>query len=56
MVDVPLMRALLKALPDEAALLMVGDADQLPNEIVDRAHRNDVAKVAQLEMAPHGRF
>ena len=31
MVDVPLMRALLKALPDEAALLMVGDADQLPS-------------------------
>jgi len=31
MVDVPLMRALLKALPDEAALLLVGDADQLPS-------------------------
>jgi len=31
MVDVPLMRALLKALPDDAALLMVGDADQLPS-------------------------
>ena len=31
MVDVPLMRALLDALPDDAALLMVGDADQLPS-------------------------
>ncbi len=31
MVDVPLMRALIKALPDEAALLLVGDADQLPS-------------------------
>ena len=31
MVDVPLMHALLKALPSEAALLMVGDVDQLPS-------------------------
>ncbi|WP_424139493.1 ATP-dependent RecD-like DNA helicase [Roseomonas chloroacetimidivorans] len=31
MVDVPLMRALLKALPDEAAVLLVGDVDQLPS-------------------------
>ena len=31
MVDVPLMRALLRALPDTAALLLVGDADQLPS-------------------------
>ena len=31
MVDVPLMRALLRALPDEAALLLVGDVDQLPS-------------------------
>jgi exodeoxyribonuclease V alpha subunit len=30
MVDVPLMRALLRALPDDAALLLVGDVDQLP--------------------------
>jgi ATP-dependent exoDNAse (exonuclease V) alpha subunit len=30
MVDVPLMRALLRALPDQAALLLVGDVDQLP--------------------------
>ena len=31
MVDVPLMRALLRALPDETALLLVGDVDQLPS-------------------------
>ena len=31
MVDVPLMRALLRALPDQAALLIVGDVDQLPS-------------------------
>ncbi|RKK01316.1 ATP-dependent RecD-like DNA helicase [Pseudoroseomonas wenyumeiae] len=31
MVDVPLMRALLRALPDAAALLLVGDVDQLPS-------------------------
>ena len=31
MVDVPLMRALLRALPDDAALILVGDVDQLPS-------------------------
>ena len=31
MVDVMLMQALLKAIPDNAALLMVGDIDQLPS-------------------------
>jgi len=31
MVDVPLMRALLRALPDNTALLLVGDVDQLPS-------------------------
>ena len=31
MVDVPLMRALLRALPDQTALLLVGDVDQLPS-------------------------
>src|SRR5437764_4812972 len=30
-VDVPLMRALLRSLPDQAALLLVGDVDQLPS-------------------------
>ena len=31
MADVPLMRALLRALPEGAALLLVGDVDQLPS-------------------------
>ena len=31
MIDVPLMRALVQALPDAAALLVVGDVDQLPS-------------------------
>ncbi|KAB1073035.1 SF1B family DNA helicase RecD2 [Methylobacterium planeticum] len=31
MVDVPLMNALLKALPEPAGLLLVGDVDQLPS-------------------------
>jgi hypothetical protein len=31
LVDVPLMRALLRVLPDQAALLLVGDVDQLPS-------------------------
>jgi len=31
MVDVPLMRALLMALPEASALLLVGDVDQLPS-------------------------
>ncbi len=31
MVDVPLMRSLLKALPNQAALMIVGDVDQLPS-------------------------
>src|SRR5437016_11684971 len=31
MVDVPLMQALMRAVPDHAALLIVGDIDQLPS-------------------------
>jgi len=31
MVDVMLMQALLRAVPDKAALLIVGDIDQLPS-------------------------
>src|SRR5205823_4064614 len=31
MVDVPLMRSVLRAVPDRAALLLVGDVDQLPS-------------------------
>jgi exodeoxyribonuclease V alpha subunit len=31
MIDVPLMHALLKAMPEQAALILVGDVDQLPS-------------------------
>ena len=31
MVDVPLMRAVLNALPDRSVLMLVGDVDQLPS-------------------------
>lgn len=31
MIDVPLMHALLKAVPDNASLILVGDVDQLPS-------------------------
>jgi len=31
MVDVPLMRSLMRAVPDDAAVLIVGDVDQLPS-------------------------
>jgi exodeoxyribonuclease V alpha subunit len=31
MVDVPLMQALMRAVPDDAGLLIVGDIDQLPS-------------------------
>ncbi len=31
MIDVPLMNALLKAVPEDAAMLLVGDVDQLPS-------------------------
>ncbi|TVR96502.1 MAG: ATP-dependent RecD-like DNA helicase [Rhodospirillales bacterium] len=31
MIDVPLMHAVLKAVPDHAALILVGDVDQLPS-------------------------
>ena len=43
MVDVLLMQALVKAIPDHAALLIVGDIDQLPSvgpgEVLARHHR-----------------
>jgi exodeoxyribonuclease V alpha subunit len=31
MVDVPLMHSLLRALPNQAGLILVGDVDQLPS-------------------------
>ena len=43
MVDVMLMHALMKATPDNSALLIVGDIDQLPSvgpgQVVSRHHR-----------------
>ena len=43
MVDVLLMQALLKAVPDNAALLIVGDIDQLPSvgpgQVLAQEHR-----------------
>jgi exodeoxyribonuclease V alpha subunit len=37
MVDVPLMYALLRAVPPGMALLLVGDVDQLPSLAVSQA-------------------
>ena len=37
MVDVMLMQALVKAIPDNAALLIVGDIDQLPSSDLGRS-------------------
>ncbi len=61
MVDVPLMSALLKALPSQSALLLVGDIDQLPSvgpgqvlvDIIDSkrvpvAHLTEVFRQAAL--------
>ena len=43
MVDVMLMQALMKAIPDNAALLIVGDIDQLPSvgpgQVLADSHR-----------------
>jgi hypothetical protein len=43
-VDVPLMRALQHALPEEAALLLVGDADQRPSVGPREAERGGVGR------------
>ena len=52
MVDVPLMRALLRALPDRAALLLVGDVDQLPSvgpgQVLADVIRSGVVPVVRL--------
>ena len=47
MVDVMLMQALMKAVPDKAALLLVGDIDQLPSVFV-------VAGEAQADVISSG--
>jgi exodeoxyribonuclease V alpha subunit len=52
MVDVPLMASLLAALPAEAALLLVGDVDQLPSvgpgQVLADAIASGVVPVARL--------
>ena len=52
MVDVPLMRSLLKALPDRSALLIVGDVDQLPSvgpgQVLGDIIGSDAAPVVRL--------
>ena len=52
MVDVRLMAALLRALPDHAALLIVGDADQLPSigpgQVLSDLIRSRAVPVARL--------
>jgi len=55
MVDVMLMRALMRALPTRAALLLVGDVDQLPSVgpgqvLADLIHSNQIPVVRLLEV------
>jgi exodeoxyribonuclease V alpha subunit len=45
MVDVPLMHALLRAVPDRAALILVGDVDQLPSVGPAKCSRTSSARV-----------
>ncbi|HXP59911.1 MAG TPA: ATP-dependent RecD-like DNA helicase [Dongiaceae bacterium] len=64
MVDVPLMSALLRALPPEASLLLVGDVDQLPSVgpgmVLRDLIESGVAPVARLtevfRQAAHSRI
>ena len=52
MVDVPLMASLLAAIPPEAALLLVGDVDQLPSvgpgQVLEDVIASDAIPVARL--------
>ncbi len=52
MIDVPLMRALTSAVPDHAALLLVGDVDQLPSvgpgQVLADIIASDTAPVVRL--------
>jgi ATP-dependent exoDNAse (exonuclease V) alpha subunit len=45
MVDVSLMRALLRALPDDAGLLLVGDVDQLPSVTIHKSQGSEYPAV-----------
>jgi exodeoxyribonuclease V alpha subunit len=52
MVDVPLMHALMRAVPDHAALILVGDVDQLPSvgpgQVLSDIIGSDVVPVVRL--------
>lgn len=52
MLDVPLMHSLLKALPPQATLILVGDIDQLPSvgpgAVLDALIKSEVFTVARL--------
>ncbi|MCP4849006.1 MAG: ATP-dependent RecD-like DNA helicase, partial [Verrucomicrobiaceae bacterium] len=52
MIDLPLMAALLNALPEQAHLLMIGDVDQLPSvgpgNVLADLIESDVVQVARL--------
>lgn len=52
MLDVPLMHSLLKALPPQAALILVGDIDQLPSvgpgAVLDALIKSEAFTVARL--------
>jgi hypothetical protein len=54
MVDVPLMRAVFRALPARAALVLVGDVDQLPSEKMFESVRG-AASAAEAPATPTSR-
>ena len=60
MVDVMLMQSLMKAIPDRAALLIVGDIDQLPSvgpgQVLDERRTAQIrGPVAGLQYRTEGR-
>ena len=59
MIDVMLMRSLLEAVPDDAAIVMVGDADQLPSVgpgrvLADVMESNEIKVVKLTEIYRQG--
>jgi exodeoxyribonuclease V alpha subunit len=48
MVDVLLMRALLEAVPEKSAVLVVGDVDQLPSVGAGQGSFNSVVSGAKV--------
>ena len=49
MIDVPLMHALPKAVPDHASLILVGDVDQLPSVGPGQVLADIIASLAKAE-------